>query len=199
MKQRFQRMACIGLIAIIFFIPSTLFAEKSEEGIGKWLQEVGVFAGYVSCGLKGQDDFQAVTTGMRFGFDLKPFTKKFGFEPKGMLELLYEPFISYISQPKDNADLGLGIMFRYSYPLTEKFYPYVEGGSGLYYMTLKTREQGSQFNFVDQAGGGFLFFLKENIALNAGYRIRHVSNFSVEQPNDGIDGHVISGGVSIYY
>lgn len=199
MKKRFCQMLATVIMIVLFFIPTQIFAAKSEEGIGKWLQEIGVFAGYVGCGLKGQDDFEAVTAGLRFGFDLKPFTKKFGFEPKGMLELLYEPFVSGITQPSSNADLGLGLIFRYSYPLTEKFYPYVEGGSGLYYMTLQTKEQGSQFNFVDQAGFGFSYFLKEDVAVNIGYRYRHVSNCSLDKPNDGIDGDVILGGISIYY
>ncbi len=173
--------------------------EKRQEGIGKWLQEAGFFTGYIQGSLKNQDDLEAVATGMRFGFDLKPFVEKFGIHLKGMLEILYEPFINTIIGPRDNVELGCAFLFRYSYPLTRKFYPYVEVGSGLYYMTLSAEEQSTQFNFIDQGGGGFSYFLRDDLALNVGYRFRHVSNCSIKQPNNGINANVYLAGMSYYF
>lgn len=174
-------------------------AERPDEGIRKWLLEFGVYTGYLSGELKQQDDLEAIPLGLRFGFDLKPFTKKFGLEPKGMLEMLYEPFISTIFEPRSNAEMGLAFLFRYSYPLTSNFYPYIEVGSGLYYMTLSTQEQSTQFNFIDQGGAGFSYFLRKDLALNVGYRIRHVSNCSIKEPNNGINANVYLVGLSYYF
>lgn len=175
-------------------------AQKEERrGIGKWLKEAGFFTGYIQGSLKNQNDLEVVPTGMRFGFDLKPFVEKFGIHLEGMLEILYEPFINTIISPHNNVELGCAFLFRYSYPLTRKFYPYIEVGSGLYYMSLSTYEQSTQFNFIDQGGGGFSYFLRDDLALNAGYRFRHVSNCSIKQPNNGINANVYLVGMSYYF
>lgn len=198
-----KRNMAIGIFILSVFILScfgtSVFAERPVEGIGKWLQEVGVFSGYITGDLKEKEDLRIVPLGMRFGFDLKPFTKKFGFNPKGMLEMIYEPFINHIIAPKSNVELGLAFLFRYSYPLTGKLYPYIEAGSGLHYMTLQTREQSTQFNFIDQGGGGITYFLKKNLALDIGYRFRHISNAGIKEPNGGINANVYTVGLAYYY
>lgn len=170
-----------------------------REGIGKWLQEVGFFTGYIKGSLKNQDDLEVVPTGLRFGFDLKPFVEKFGIHLNGMFEILYEPFINTIIGPHKNVELGCAFLYRYSYPLTSRFYPYIEAGSGIYYMTLSTKEQSTQFNFLNQGGGGFSYFLRDDLALNVGYRFRHVSNCSIKHPNDGINADVYLAGMSYYF
>ncbi|OIO36504.1 MAG: hypothetical protein AUJ74_02100 [Candidatus Omnitrophica bacterium CG1_02_44_16] len=191
------------VLALVFclscYAPQSCFAERPAQGIGQWLQEFGVFTGYMQGSLKQQEDLEAVPVGLRFGFDLKPFTKKFGFEPVGMLELIYEPFISAITEPDSNMEMGLPFFFRYSYPLTSKIYPFVEVGTGPYYMTLHTYEQSTQFNFVSQGGAGISYFLKENVAINIEYRKRHVSNASIKSPNGGLEANVYLLGMSYYF
>lgn len=183
----------------VFFAVSSVFAERPKEGVGQWLQEAGVFCAYGRGDLKEQDDMEVVDLGLRLGFDLKPFVKKFGFEPKGLLEILHEPFLGAITSPRSNMELGLAMLLRYGYPLTGKLYPYIEVGSGFYYMTLSTREQSTQFNFVDQGGAGLLYFLRDDLAVSAGYRIRHISNASIKEPNSGIDSDVYTVGLSYFF
>lgn len=191
------------VVALVFclycYAPERVYAERPAQGIGQWLQEFGVFSGYLKGSLKRQKDLNAVPVGLRFGFDLKPFTKKFGFEPKGMLELIYEPFISAITEPDSNMEMGLPVFFRYSYPLTSKIYPFVEVGTGPYYMTLHTYEQSTQFNFVSQGGAGISYFFKENVAINVEYRKRHVSNASIKSPNGGLEADIYLLGMSYYF
>ncbi len=196
-----KRLVVAGAILFLFIClgQASVSAERPSEGIGKWLQEVGVFTGYIKADLKNQKDMEAVPMGFRFGFDLKPFTKKFGLDPKGLLELVYEPFLSVITEPDLNAEFGLPFFFKYAYPITEKLYPFIEVGTGPYYMTLHTREQSTQFNFVNQGGAGLIYFLKDDLALNVGYRFRHVSNGSIKEPNNGIDANVFLAGVSYYF
>lgn len=198
MRRCLKLKAVLGIM-FVFCMTSGVFAERPATGIGKWLQEVGIFTGYITGSLKEKKDIEAIPLGLRFGFDLKPFTKKFGIEPKGMLELIYEPFVSHIIAPKTNAEMGLALLFRYSYPLTSKLYPYIEAGSGLYYMTLHTREQSTQFNFIDQGGGGISYFLKDNLALDFGYRFRHISNAGIKDPNSGMNANVYTVGVAYYF
>ncbi|MFB3919157.1 lipid A deacylase PagL [Candidatus Velamenicoccus archaeovorus] len=201
MKKSARGFAVAGLIVLLALscLVTPAFAERPQEGIGKWLQEIGFFTGYIQADLKNQDDEQAIPLGVRFGFDLKPFTKKFGFEPKGMLELIYEIFAGNIFQPENNAEMGAGFYLRYSYPLTKKLYPYIEGGTGLYYMTLHTYEQSTQFNFASAGGAGLTYFIKDNVAVNVGYRMRHVSNASIKEPNGGINANMYLVGMSWYF
>jgi len=201
MKKSTHGVVTLGLIVLLALscLVTPAFAERPQEGIGKWLQEIGFFTGYIQADLKNQDDEQAIPLGVRFGFDLKPFTKKFGFEPKGMLELIYEIFAGNIFQPENNAEMGAGFYLRYSYPLTKKLYPYIEGGTGLYYMTLHTYEQSTQFNFASAGGAGLTYFIKDNVAVNVGYRMRHVSNASIKEPNGGINANMYLVGMSWYF
>jgi len=193
------KVAIMLVFCLYCYAPERAFAERPTQGIGQWLQEFGVFTGYMQGELEGQKDFNAVPIGLRFGFDLKPFTKKFGFEPKGMLELIYEPFMSVITEPDSNMEMGFPFFFRYSYPLTSKLYPFVEVGTGAYYMTLHTYEQSTQFNFVSQGGAGISYFFKENVAINIEYRKRHVSNASIKEPNGGLEADVYLLGMSYYF
>jgi lipid A 3-O-deacylase len=199
MKNCIKVSVVILILSLVGFVSGYAFADRPAGGIGKWLQEVGAFMGYVRGSLKYQKNMEVIPTGLRFGFDLKPFTEKFGLKPKGMLELIYEPFISTITQPRTNMEMGLGILLRYSYPLTGKLYPYIEAGVGPYYTTLKTHEQSTQFNFVDQGGAGLIYFFKNNMAINIGYRFRHVSNGGIKSPNGGIECHEYLIGFSRYF
>jgi len=174
-------------------------AERPTEGLGQWLQEAGVVVGYADGSLKRDLDFDVASVGMRFGFDLKPFTEKFGFEPPGMLEIIYEPTIGAITEPESNVELALTMFFRYAFPMTQKLYPFVEVGTGPYYYTLHTYEQSTQFNFMSAGGAGLIYFLREDWAVNAGYRRRHVSNLSIKEPNGGIDANVFTLGLSYYF
>ena len=198
-----MRKGIKGVILVLFLllliVTTSVFAERPAEGIGKWLQEVGVFTGYMNGSLRAQKHFESVPVGLRFGFDLKPFTKKFGLDPKGMLELVYEPFINTITQPRTNAEIALAFLLKYAYPLTEKFYPYIEIGSGFDYMTLHVYEEGMQFNFVDQGGAGIYYFFKKDLALNLGYRFRHLSNCGTAKPNAGIQSHEYLVGLSYFF
>lgn len=198
MKRRLAVILCATALGLSLCVAGA-GAEKPTEGIGQWLSQVGVFTGYIEGDVKYLDDLQAVPVGMRFGFDLKPFTRKFNFDPKGMLEIIYEPYIAGILTPEQNAEFGLPFFFRYSFPLTEKFHPYLEVGTGPYYMTLGTYEQSTQFNFVSAGGAGLTYFFREDWALSVGYRMRHVSNASIDKPNGGLEANVYTAGVSYYF
>lgn len=194
----FCALACM-VMGVVLSVPAVSFAERPTEGLGQWLEEVGVSVSHLRADLKYQDDMVAIPLALRFGFDLKPFTKKFGWEPKGHFELVYEPFISPVIDPDANIEFGLTTSFKYAYPLTEKFYPYVLVGTGPYYTSLHTYEQSTQFNFCSQGGGGFMYFFREHWAVSADYRWRHASNAGMKQPNGGVDSAVYTLGLSYYF
>jgi hypothetical protein len=82
-------------------------------------------------------------------------------------------------------------------PETWKVQPYIKLAAGMLYMSQHTYEQGTQFNFIEYGGAGMHWFFKENIALTAEYRFRHLSNCDIDEPNGGIN--TSFGLVGIYY
>ncbi|MGE5279607.1 MAG: acyloxyacyl hydrolase [Deltaproteobacteria bacterium] len=195
----------LSVLAAVFFLIMSGVAEaeraddRPAQGLGKWLEEVGIAGAYTHGGLKGGLDFGSASIGVRFGFDLKPFVKKFGLQPPGLLEIVYEPTAGTITQPLYNIEVMLPVSLRYAYPLMEKLYPYVEIGTGPYYFTLHTYEQSTQINFMSIGGAGFLYFLRDDLAVTVGYRRRHISNGSVKEPNGGIDANAVTFGVSWFF
>jgi len=174
--------------------------EASSEAPCRWLKEVGLYSGYGVAPLKDpQSDYEIIPTIFRLGFDLNPFINKFGWNTKGLLEFELEPFINTVISPNSNVEVGSNFLVKYALPLTKKIYPYFEGGLGMLYMSQHTLEQGSQYNFLPQAGSGIMYFLKDNLAISAGYRYRHLSNNSLASPNHGIDVNMAVVGCSVVY
>ena len=165
----------------------------------RWLKEIGILSGYASGPLDEKPDYELVPTILRFGLDLNPFINKFGLDTKGIFEIQLEPFINTVVSPNSNVEIGSNFVLKYAFPLTKKFYPYVEGGLGVLYMSQHTREQSTQYNFLPQGGAGLMYFLKDNLALTLGYRYRHLSNNSFKSPNSGINVDMYLAGISIVY
>lgn len=163
------------------------------------LREVAFTSGFAWGNLKEQDHYEVIPLMVSLGFDLKPILAKIGLYTKGLFNINVEPFLGYVISPNNNAELGCSFLLKFAYPLTKKIRPYIEGGSGLIYLTQHTREQSTQFNFVDQGGVGLSYLFKDNLSLNVGYRFRHISNASIKEPNSGINSDMILCGVSVLY
>ena len=166
-------------------------------GTKSFFKEIGFLAGFAEGDLKDKQDYQVVPVIMRFGIDLKPAVKHSN--PKDLFEFLVEPFAGFVASPDTNAEAGINLLVKYGRFITEKLCLYIEGGTGFIYLTQHTREQATQFNFADYAGGGIHYFLKDNLAVNVGYRFRHISNGSVKSPNKGIDSNMALAGISWFY
>jgi len=187
----------VSLVLILFFsITSFGYCESDSQEYSK---EFGIFSGWGSGDLKRQDDYNAVPLYLQFGFDAKPLFRKIKINPPGNIRFIVEPFLNTVVSPDSNAEIGCDFMLKYSHPLTQKFHIYAEAGPGLLYTTQHTTEQGTQFNFCEQFGGGIAFFFSENKAINLGYRYRHFSNLSIEEPNGGVDMEFFLCGLTISY
>jgi hypothetical protein len=100
-----------------------------------------------------------------------------------------EPFVSFVSSPDDNAEIGCVFFIKYTVPWDFPLKPYVRGGSGVILLTQETKELSTMFNFASQIGCGVSCALpRVNISLE--YRLRHISNAEIKQPNDGIDDRI---------
>lgn len=165
-------------------------AQKTEAGASKEKSLVAVefLTGYSWGDLKRKEDYSFHPFLVAFDFNLKPLTKKIGFNPRSLVQFQIEPFLGYISSPDSNFEMGTSFFFKFGFlPQTSKIQPYIKAGVGLDYMTLHTREQSTQFNFISTGAVGTHIFFKKNVALTLEGRYRHLSNASIDDPNTGIN------------
>lgn len=181
---------CAALI-IIFGVSSV-----TADSLKFNFKEFGLFGSFLKSKLKEQGDYEVLPIIYRFGFDLRPFLKD---KSRNLIELLIEPFTGPVISPNNNAELGCNLLLKFAPNIKERFFPYIEGGVGAVYLTQHTREQGSQFNFSETVGIGITCLVKKNLALNVGYRYRHISNASIKRPNSGIDARSVIAGISLFY
>jgi lipid A 3-O-deacylase len=163
------------------------------------LEGIEVLSGFFEANLKENDDYQGIPLLVSFNFDAKPLFSKIGVEPVGRLEFLLEPFVNTIISPRNNVEAGSNFLIKYAFPLSDKIQPYFKGGLGMLYMSQKTYEQSTQYNFLPQAGVGCHFFIHDDTALSIEYRYRHLSNNSFGSRNGGIDANMALAGVSFFF
>ena len=196
-------LCCVLLMGALIIVPASVKAEPADKvNSDACLKEVGFYSGYGAAEVGHGDDnekvrdYDNVYIAGRFGFNLK---KWLSWKMPGMFLFMVEPFANPVIRPESNYEAGLSLGLKYAFPVTSKLYPYIEGGTGGIYISEKTRRQGSHANFVDHAGAGIYYFIKDNIALNAGYRFRHISNLGIKRPNGGIETNSVTAGVSLFY
>jgi len=194
-------IAKISIILVLFgFIIYSGIAKANTEGTdGTFhLNEVGFLVGfgYGENEIDRTKDYEPVILSVRFGYDLASWLN---WDIAGTLQVDFEPFIDPIVSPGSNVEFGTAVLLKYAFPLTQRIQPYFEGGTGFIYSTLHTNQQATQWNFLDQAGGGISYLINDNTSVSLGYRYRHYSNLSVERPNGGVDSQAIICGLSYLY
>ncbi len=163
-------------------------ASWAEEEKPRSLQGIEFLTGFGVAKLEEKGSYHITPFLVDLDFDLKPLAKKININPPSLIQGIIEPFISYVSAPDNNAEIGNNFLLKIGFvPDTWKFQPYFKGGVGLVYITQHTIEQGSQFNFNEYTGLGMHYFFKKNLALTIEYRYRHLSNAGIEKPNSGIN------------
>ncbi|MFC1645709.1 acyloxyacyl hydrolase [Candidatus Omnitrophota bacterium] len=193
------------ILSILFLSATTSNSYCDTEGLNQeetaeYLNEFGIYSGWASGKLKYfQGDYETVPLHFQIGFDITSLLNDINIHPPGRLKFLFEPFINTVLQPDANVEVGNNFMLKYTHPIIQQFSLFIEGGLGLLYTTQHTYEQGTQFNFSQQIGGGISYQFAENKAINFGYRRRHFSNCDIDEPNAGIDMDYFLFGVSIFY
>jgi hypothetical protein len=135
-----------------------------------------------------------------FGIDLLR-NKKIRRNP-GIFTLYFEPQVNpvIIKKPTGNVkdlEFGLNIGFKHMYPLIrDLLYSYILIASGPQYITVHTSKQTRGFIFSDNFGMGTYIFMNKTIALNLGFRLRHMSNGDTRFPNHGINTFNYQVGIS---
>lgn len=184
----------VTLLAATLLISGIGWAQKVNP---KCLEGIEFFTGLGWGKLREQKTYDLTSFIVDFDLNLKDLTKKLNFNPSSLLQFQIEPFISFVSQPNNNLETGVSFLLKVGIlPQDWKFQPFILFGPGMVYMTQHTREQATQFNFIDQVGVGIHYFFRKDIAFTLEGRYRHLSNASIKHPNKGINTQFIVGGIS---
>ncbi|MBU1154454.1 MAG: acyloxyacyl hydrolase [Proteobacteria bacterium] len=74
--------------------------------------------------------------------------------------------------------------------------PYIEGGIGPSYNSLDIQELGIGFNFLSYGGVGLRIPLQNNVSIEFGYRLRHISNAGLDERNHGVTSNQAQFGIA---
>jgi hypothetical protein len=143
-----------------------------------------LFLGYGYGGyLKNRGEYIHHTLALDYTYlyDRRSFWRHFQFQ--------IEPFVSFVSSPENNGEIGCVFFIKYAVPWRFPLKPYIRGGSGVILLTQETDELSTMFNFASQIGCGVSYAL-QNLKLSLEYRYRHISNADIKQPNSGIDDYI---------
>jgi opacity protein-like surface antigen len=191
--------ALLGIFVSIS-VQSVAIGQPVQKGHASRLSAVGFLSGFGTGRLSEKGNYQVVPLYVDFDFRLsKPQP---GEENKPVVSFYFvlEPFVSYVSSPDNNAEIGNNFLIKACFLAdTSRFRPYVKAGVGGIFITQHIREQGTQLNFNENACLGFHYFFKKNVAFTAEYRYRHLSNADTKRPNRGMDANFGLAGVSYFF
>jgi len=188
------------LLTACFILSGISWAQEEEPKESKCLEAVEFLTGFGWGKLRHEKNYKLIPFMVDFDFNLKPLTKKLNFKPRSLLQFQIEPFVSFVSSPHKNIEAGTSFLLKAGLlPQTSKFQPFILGGLGMVYMTEHTTEQSTQFNFIEQAGLGFHYFFRKNIAFTLQGRFRHLSNAGMRSPNTGINTQFVLTGLSYQF
>ena len=199
-----KRIVSVVICSCLFLFPRVSSADQdtrvhafTDRSQPVRFNDLTISSGYAWGELKRNEDLSIIPFSARVGFDINELV---GMRGPSSLQFAIEPFVNTIIEPEDGVEVGLNVGLRYMTPLTDGISIFGEISSGPAYFSIDTVEQGDDgFNFISQFGAGLQFELKHDIALNAGYRFRHMSNAGFSDPNDGINTNAIITGISFIY
>jgi hypothetical protein len=151
-----------------------------------------------------QADIETLFSGITF-LEFTPRVSYLPFEPFGSgwyraaIEPGLEGWFEYYLGPQQAAAAGLKAALRLHALGFGRVVPYLEltagaGGTGLH-----LPESLSTFTFILEGGAGFSVLVTRDLAINAGYRIQHLSNGNTSRPNFGFEAHAGVVGVSFFF
>lgn len=156
-------------------------------------QEISVRFAY---GIGNRESLRFYTLGPRVAYDLPQFVPalagnrlRIGIEATGS--------IIYGDHGSHDGEFALSpLIFDYRYDTGGALVPFVEGGEGIVLTTLRNLDIEGPLEFSSQAGGGVHVFIHPEDAVTLAFRVRHMSNAGIKEPNRGLNTYFFSIGLS---
>ena len=177
MQQNFKGFAVLLFVFFSFYshtkAQDSSFRFKSSGGIVGYGREINIDTRYDLMYFAGDFSWQ-------FGKTKRKDFLAFYLEPQFNLVHTVRPL---------DIEFGTNIGLRYYQQLSPKFYLYQMLGSGPHFITADLPRQAKGFIFSDNLAVGFFKEVsqKKSLFLNFQFRVRHISNASLKQPNAGVN------------
>ena len=197
-----RRSAKLNIFIVVVIVLTANYAyceEARKEGStsDRFFTEMGFIAGFGSGNIP-EGTYQPILLIGHFGVDMKRYFQGLK-DHRGTLSFFLEPQFNPVFSPRTDFELGIGVGIQYMYPILDKLSIYVLGSVGPHYISLVTIQQASGFIFADTVGAGFYYYLTKDSAINVGYRLRHISNANLSDPNLGINTNFGVIGYSVFF
>jgi hypothetical protein len=185
------------IIVLILALSFIVVDYASREALSMDFKGIEYLTGFGQAELEEKQDYRVIPLMVDFDFDIKPLAEKMGFNFSSMVQFQIEPFLSLVTSPDTNMEVGTSFLLKFGLvPKSWKLQPYIKGGVGMIWMSQHTLDQTTQFNFISSFGAGVHYFFKIDRALTLEYRFRHASNAGIKHPNSGIDNHFCLVGIT---
>ncbi len=168
-KRQLESACSVCLLKLNLGLGSTLLPEKLPEG------------SYSPVLILGRANFSLGTPEKSGGFSL-------------YVEPQFNP-VALNGRMRD-IEFGLNIGAEYHKQFNSVLGAYLAIGTGPHYISVDTKLQAGGFIFSDNFIFGTRLSLPHFATLDIQYRFRHISNASLQAPNNGIDNHFLVLGTS---
>jgi len=185
------------LLALTLLFPADHLAAADSTDSEALFREKGLLIGY-GRGSLPEGGYETIFLMGHLGIDMAkafPSLK----QHRGLLTFILEPQVNPVVSPDNDLEFGLGVGFKYMYPVLDRVSVFANASTGPHYISVNTSKQSDGFCFANTVGGGLSFSLTKETALSLGYRLRHLSNARTRAPNGGIDSHNVLIGISFFY
>jgi opacity protein-like surface antigen len=95
--------------------------------------------------------------------------------------------------------VGLTPVVRYHFLPGSRLDPFLDGGAGVTATDIGRPDLSTTFEFNLQAGAGFHWALRKNMAFTFDARYIHLSNAGIDKPNNGVNSFLFSGGLTWFF
>jgi hypothetical protein len=121
---------------------------------------------------------------------LGDYSRSFKKQPRNrdFVAWYFEPQLVFVRTPKPlDIEFGANLGIRNYIRVNNGFFLYQMLGSGPHYISADVRRQANGFIFSDNLAAGSFVHVGGAMFLNLQFRIRHLSNAELKQPNGGIN------------
>lgn len=175
---------------------SSLWEKGVGEGFreGTWLGEAsaGIGIGLRAMGTRKEHDF--VLSSFQAGRILTGMVGE-GKWYQGSFECLGMVFGGAQVEPHSRYLVGFNPGARYHFMNGSRVVPFIGLSAGVAATDIKEPDLSTIFQFNEQYGMGLHWYVKDEFALSLEYRLMHISNAGIEQPNNGVNSNLILAGL----